>query len=194
MHLVISMRTVGWFCYYQYFPLNSFCSTLVNDHREYFIWLLLPYFSDDKTIYFFFSEALASSCPQFSLYDQRFDFVSILQNGDMFEKLGDFFLFICPSLYRLETCSLFFLLFMLSLWNDLIDNWTIANKFTQFIWISTYFFLYFLEVIYDFIECFLSKMKGSCLDDRPFFSDAVIFRAKPCWCLFSDRKPLTQVK
>lgn len=125
------------------FPLNSFCSTLVNDHREYFIWLLLPYFSDDKTIYFFFSEALASSCPQFSLYEPRFDFVSILQNGEMFEKLGDFFLFICPSLYRLETCSLFFLLFMLSLWNDLIDNWTIANKFTQFIWISTYFFSVF---------------------------------------------------
>lgn len=119
---MISMHTVGWFCYYQYFPLNSFCSTLVNDHREYFIWLLLPYFSDDKTIYFFFSEALASSCPQFSLYEPRFDFVSILQNVylSFFVQTRDLF-FVFPIIYvitlewsdrQLDNCKQIYAIYM----------------------------------------------------------------------------------
>lgn len=150
MHLVISMRTVGWFCYYQYFPLNSFCSTLVNDHREYFIWLLLLYFSDDKTIYFFFSEALASSCPQFSLYDQRFDFVSILQNGDMFEKLGDFF-FVYLSFF-VQTRDLFFvfpIIYVITLeWSDRqLDNckqiYAIYMNFHLFFSVFSWSYLWF---------------------------------------------------
>lgn len=121
---MISMHTVGWFCYYQYFPLNSFCSTLVNDHREYFIWLLLPYFSDDKTIYFFFSEALASSCPQFSEETEIWFCKHSPEWRNVWKTWGFFFVYLS---FFVQTRDLFFvfpIIYVITLeWSDRqLDN------------------------------------------------------------------------
>lgn len=142
------------------------------------ICLLLPYFSDDKTIFFFLQGAsLVLSSVVFFVWTEIWICKHSLKWRNVFTTWG-FFLFICPSLYRLDTCSLFFLLFMLSLLNDLIDNWTIANKFTQFIWISTFFSVFSWSYLW-FYWMFLKQIERVVLRWQTFFSDAVIFRAKP---------------
>lgn len=105
-----------------------------------------------------------------------------------FHNMGIFFVYLSFFVQTRHLFIVFPIIYVITFeWSDRqLDN---CKQIYAIYMNFHFFFLYFLEVIYDFIECFLSKLKGSCLDDRPFFLMLLFLEQNPCWCLFSDRKP-----